>query len=582
MSTNSKKSKSTKKSESRKKSGKRVGTVTRSIALAVYAVQLIVAALLIIELNRFPFLPARHMAIVYGVLGFGAIVNLILLVLRKGRNGITVGIILAIIWISGCILALAYLVPARKTVKKVTGQEPSETYRIEGVSVLVRADDKAQRIEDTGGYAYAIQTAEEYASVRAAYDHIVKSYNVNLSLKEYPYYQDAASALLSGEVSAMIADTSYLVLLEEYVPGFAGNYRILGDLSFYTDLPRNTLPDGITVTPSLTPTEGQPITYAPTVTPDPNVTVTPDPNPPVTPDPGNVTPTPTGKTPQGPTKVPNTPTPVITQAPLPDRENEGDITKEYFTVYFSGIDQYGSITGRSRSDVNIVMTVNPTTHRVLLVTIPRDAYVTIPGVSGANYDKLTHAGIYGVKASMNTLERVYGIKLDYYVRVNFSSVQKFVDLLGGVDVYCSIAFSTGNYSYAKGMNHMNGAKALAFARERHALAAGDFQRGRNQMELIKGVINKMQTPAVLNNFTGIMNTVSGNVQTSISMDQLAALCRMQLDTGASWTVDTYAVSASGGYEYCYSYKGTKLYVAYLNWNSVREASNLMRNVMAGQ
>lgn len=145
-------------------------------------------------------------------------------------------------------------------------------------------------------------------------------------------------------------------------------------------------------------------------------------------------------------------------------EKKADVT-EPFNVFISGIDVAGPITTNSRSDVNIIMTVNPNTKQILLTTTPRDYYVTIPGVSGDARDKLTHAGIYGVDASMATLENLYGIDISYYARVNFTSLETIVDALGGVDVNSEVEFEKNGYSFHKGVNHMNGAQALTFSRE---------------------------------------------------------------------------------------------------------------------
>ncbi|MDO4317086.1 MAG: LCP family protein [Lachnospiraceae bacterium] len=185
---------------------------------------------------------------------------------------------------------------------------------------------------------------------------------------------------------------------------------------------------------------------------------------------------------------------------------------------------------------------------------------------------------------MKTLENVYGVELDYYVRVNFSSVEKFVDLLGGVNVYSAYEFTSSHLKihFDKGYNLMNGREALEFARERYSFSAGDNQRGKNQMELIKAVLNKMMSPTMLLKFPDLMNAVSSNFQTDLSMDQLTALVRMQLDDAASWNIETYAVKTTGGSAYCYSYHGKKLYVGYINQESAAEAGRRMREVMEGK
>ena len=137
-----------------------------------------------------------------------------------------------------------------------------------------------------------------------------------------------------------------------------------------------------------------------------------------------------------------------------------------FTVYVSGIDTEGVVSTKSRSDVNILMTVNTKTKQVLLVNTPRDYYVPLP-ISGGARDKLTHAGIYGVETSMGTLDMLYGTSTDYYFRLNFSGFETIIDALGGVDVYSDYEFVTlhGNYYIAPGMNHLNGNQALGFVRE---------------------------------------------------------------------------------------------------------------------
>ena len=164
---------------------------------------------------------------------------------------------------------------------------------------------------------------------------------------------------------------------------------------------------------------------------------------------------------------------------------DDSIIKEPFTVYISGIDVYGDVSETSRSDVNIIAVVNPQTHQILLVTTPRDYYVPIPGISGGQRDKLTHAGIYGVDASMRTLGELYETDINYYARLNFTSMIDIVDTLGGIDVYSEYAFTTSEDSehvmdVQEGYNHFNGEEALAFCRERHNVPGGDNQRGKDQ------------------------------------------------------------------------------------------------------
>ena len=162
------------------------------------------------------------------------------------------------------------------------------------------------------------------------------------------------------------------------------------------------------------------------------------------------------------------------------------VDSKVFNIYISGIDTYGSISTVSRSDVNIIMTVNMNTHKILLTTTPRDAYVKIPGGGADQYDKLTHAGIYGVETSEQTLENLYGIKIDYYARINFTSFLKLIDQLGGVTVHNDQAFTSlhGKFDFPVGDIQMNSEQALGFVRERYSLNGGDNDRGKNQEKVI--------------------------------------------------------------------------------------------------
>ncbi len=261
-----------------------------------------------------------------------------------------------------------------------------------------------------------------------------------------------------------------------------------------------------------------------------------------------------------------------------------DLTVEPFVVYISGIDVYGDITTKSRSDVNVIMTVNPQTKEIALVTTPRDAYVEIPGKTKNRRDKLTHAGNYGVAYSMATLENVYGIDIDYFIRVNFTSMEDIVDLLGGVDVYSHYTFVArhGKYRFEKGYNHMNGSQALSFARERKTVTGGDVTRGKHHVELVKGLFQKVTDTSILMNYQSLMSTVSDNFQTDISTAQIAALVSMQLRDQAEWHFTSYATAGSYRNEYCASYSGSRLSVCILKEESVYTAADLMARVLNGE
>ncbi len=225
-------------------------------------------------------------------------------------------------------------------------------------------------------------------------------------------------------------------------------------------------------------------------------------------------------------------------------ESSFDYLPECFSIYISGIDTYGPVTTKSRSDVNIIATVNLKTHNVLLVSTPRDFYVPFGIFDGAK-DKLTHAGVYGIDTSMDVLGDLYGIDLNYYMRVNFTGFTSIIDKLGGVDVVSDARFSAGGYVFVEGSNHLTGAEALAFSRERYSFADGDRARGRHQMAVIKAVINGMASTTILTNYSSIMAELSGTFQTNMTQDEIGEIVKDQISTQKGWNVVTYSVDGSG-------------------------------------
>ncbi len=255
-----------------------------------------------------------------------------------------------------------------------------------------------------------------------------------------------------------------------------------------------------------------------------------------------------------------------------------DVVNNSFNIYISGIDTYGSINKVSRSDVNIIMSVNPTTKEILLTNIPRDYYVKLH--TFGEYDKLTHAGIYGVDESIHTLEDLFDTKINYYVKVNFTSLVDIVDALGGVTVNSKYSFvSQDGYSYKKGENVLDGKKALSFARERKSFKEGDRVRGENQQLVLTALINKAMSPKIITNYVDILKALKGKFVTNISDDEITKLIKMQLEDGSSWSINSISVNGSDAMDYVYSYKKTKLYVMKPDEETVLNAKNNMKKVL---
>ena len=261
------------------------------------------------------------------------------------------------------------------------------------------------------------------------------------------------------------------------------------------------------------------------------------------------------------------------------------VTKQSFNIFVSGIDTYGKISSVSRSDVNMVITVNPETHQILLTSIPRDYYVQLHGTTGLK-DKLTHAGIYGVDKSVTTVEDLFDIDINYYVKVNFTTLINVVDIIGGIDVYSDQAFVSGTdytCSFKKGTNHLNGKYALAFARERHAYASGDRHRVQNQQDVITAIMNKLLTSKTLiSKYDSLLKTLEGSFQTNMNMGDLTSLIKKQIDQMPKWEIISQSVNGKDSNNVTHSYPGQRLYVMEPDMSTVTAASTKIKNVIDGK
>ncbi|MGF1205778.1 LCP family protein [Streptococcus infantarius] len=258
-----------------------------------------------------------------------------------------------------------------------------------------------------------------------------------------------------------------------------------------------------------------------------------------------------------------------------------------FNIYISGIDTYGSISTVSRSDVNLILTVNMNTHKILMTETPRDAYVKIPDGGADQYDKLTHAGIYGVETSEKTLENLYGITIDYYARLNFDSFLKLIDALGGITVYNSQEFTAlmNKKVYPVGNIELSsGEDALAFVRERYSLEHGDYDRGNNQMKVIQAILNKLTSLNSVSNYSTIISNVQDSIQTDMKLDTMMKLVNTQLDSGKKFTVTSQEVTGTGstGELTSYAMPSSSLYMIKLDDASVAKASQAIKDVMEGK
>ena len=253
-----------------------------------------------------------------------------------------------------------------------------------------------------------------------------------------------------------------------------------------------------------------------------------------------------------------------------------------FNLYISGIDTFGPVSSISRSDVNVIATINPKTHQILLTTTPRDAYVPIADGGADQKDKLTHAGIYGVEASMHTLARLYDTPIDYYVRLNFTSFLNIIDTVGGIDVYNDQAFTSlyGKYDFPVGELHLNADQALGFVRERYSLSGGDNDRGKNHEKVITALIKKLGSRQTLLQAQEVMDRMSQSVQTNLPLAKVMELVNEQLESGQAYTVTSVALTGHGSTGLpSYAMPGAELYMMQVDEASLAERQAQIKQVL---
>ncbi|WP_000641263.1 LCP family protein, partial [Streptococcus mitis] len=266
-------------------------------------------------------------------------------------------------------------------------------------------------------------------------------------------------------------------------------------------------------------------------------------------------------------------------------ETPKNVKGDSFNVYISGIDTYGPISSVSRSDVNIIMTVNRETKKILLTTTPRDSYVPIADGGNNQKDKLTHAGIYGVDASIHTLENLYGIDLNYYARLNFTSFLKLIDLLGGVDVHNDQEFTahTNGKFYPVGNVHLDSEQALSFVRERYSLEDGDRDRGRNQQKVIVAILQKLTSTEALKNYDSIIKGLQDSLQTNMPLETMMNMANAQLESGGTYKINSQDLKGTGRMDLpSYAMPDSNLYMMEISDSSLESVKAAINDVMEGK
>lgn len=500
--------------------------------------------------------------------------------------GTCLAVALSVVYILGDV----YVYKTTSTIAQISGV----TTEIAQVGVYVRSDDKADSIETAQKYNYGILAELDRESTDGAVEQIKEEMGEDVTIQEYQGLTDLIDALMHEEADAIVLNQAYMGVIEE-MEGYSDvdtQIRQIDTKNIETVIETKSSTNAESQSSSKTEESGDSSNRS-TDSNDSNSNSTNSNN--------------------NDTNSNNDKSVNETNSSSDSNEsakdsiesdidknsgNESDSSKvsenssssssqstsakegKVYTILISGIDNRGGIVAKSRSDVNIIATVNTATRQILLVSTPRDYFVPL-SISNGVPDKLTHAGIYGISVCMDTLGMLYDIDINNYIRLNFDGFIKIIDALGGITVNSEYDFDAGAHHFDKGENVVDGEAALAFARERYAFASGDRQRGKNQMAVIKGVIDKILSPELLKNYSSILSSVEGCFETNLSYDEIASLCQQQLAEGGSWNVVSYSVDGTGDSQQPYS-MNQYAYVMVPDDTTVDHAKELMAKVRGGE
>ena len=499
------------------------------LMVIIWVAQFLVEALTFGVILQLDLLPGLYVTIL-GVLF--ALVWILpgVLLFRKKKKGKTgrqiVALILVTLIILGCAGVSGMVSKFGQTMNNVTGKTEITTM----MTVYVRSDDDAQDIQDAADYTFATLKNVGTEKTRQAVDTLQNTLGKTLTTVEYAVTTEMADALYAGEVDAILLSSAY-----------AGT---LADTAGYTDFASRTK-----------------VLYEVTIVEE-------------------------SKNDDTQLKEPLTTRPVIGENKVDkpatnQKGEEATVANTPFLVYLSGNDTRSTTLVTSRSDVNIIAAVNPVTKQILLVNTPRDYFIPHPNSPNGERDKLTHLGNDGINCSVRGLEALYNERIDFYAQINFTGFETLIDAIGGITVYFDTSFTAcAETPVYAGENYLNGHDALNVARERYTLAGGDNARGQNQMKIIKAVVQKLASGAIISNYADILNSLEGMFVTDISMDDISKLVKMQLEDFASWNIQSYAVTGDGGEDYTYT--AGLAYVMYPYQGMVDYGKELIDRVIAGE
>ena len=507
------------------------------VALIVFFAALLAAALFLYSILKVDILLNEYVELLAAVLAFFLFVTGVLLlygmrrkpsVMRRVRR--ILGVLLALILIAACVYGALVIFRLDRAKNNVIAKPDEQMRAI--VGVYVKTEDPAQKLEDLRDHTFGVlgNLGSEKINSNYALGQINEQLNTAVSVTSYPGITDAAAALRDGEVQAIAVNKNYLSLLDdtETYSGFASNLRLVAEIR----VPSTATMDN---TMDLVGSDKETEIAEPTPTPSP----TPEP----------------------------TPVPVF---------GEG----RTLVFFLSGVDQWEPGVSNSHSDVNILMLVNTNTRQILLINTPRDYFVENPALGGG--DKLTHCGVQGVYNSIEALERLYGVSVDNYVKINFEGFIDFIDAIGGITIDNPVEFSATGiggklYHFPKGVITLDDREALCYVREREAFGAGDLARGKNQMRVVSAIFDRLKSggPELMMRYAEIINIMGDCFETDLSSEQLSDLVKIALRYINDWELKGYSASGVNGMRVTASGGSEPLYIIWPTQSTVDFASKLM-------
>ena len=516
----------------------------RPIAIAILAVLLLAAMLFFFFLLRLDVLPALYLLLIAAVVVLFVYTAGVLLFFGMHRKcsparrvrriiGIVLSAILSVAFVFGAVI----LNRVDQTKNAVIARPDDAPRAIMGV--YVANDDSAQTLADLGRHKFGVLAGlgDEKLHSNYALGIISEAVGAPVEAVSYVGITDAAEALMNGDVQALAVNKSFLTLLNdtESFASFSDEIRLVDDIT----VPRSATLDNTTIFIDGSVQEDGP-----------------------------------GATPAA--------TPGPTPEPTPEPIKYGEDRTLIF--YLSGMDKYGKeIATNAHADVNILMAVNPITKQVLLVSTPRDFYVMNHALGG--YDKLTHCAIQGVPNSIESLNELYDIEINNYCRVNFTGFADFIDLIGGITFDNPVEFTTtkenDGYHYEAGEITLSGYKALCYARERQAFGDGELARGRNQIRVIKAIIEKVKSnsASILMNYSDILDTLAGTFETDLTSDQMSDLIKVALKSMNDWDIKSYSAWGGSGKGKVASMGSQEVYFIFPNSRSVDFTKELFHTIL---